>query len=553
MNPPRPPSRARLWLLIAVLATIWFSALDYRKLVRPDEGRYAEVAREMVASGDWVTPRLNDFKYFYKPALQYWATATAFTAFGEHEWTARLWSALTGFFGVLMTAWVGARLWGRATGIAAGSVTAGALLYALIGQVNTLDMGVTFFSCAGIFAFILAQLEARGAPAERRWMLAAWAALALAVMSKGLIGAVLPLATLVLYSLATRDLSPWRRMHWLAGVALFLAICAPWFVLVTLRNPEFFHFFFIHEHFERFLTKVHRREAPAWYFIPLLLGGIAPWTLLLFGAAWRAVRQREADGFKPRLFLILWCAFIFAFFSASSSKLPSYILPMFPALALLIADFATRLRGGTLALLCAPWIVAGVAATLAAPRVTAMASQEVPAHLYAAYAPWLLAATAVFTSGATLATLLAWRGRILMAIVCKGGAALLAAVIGLAGHDSLSPASSAYHLASRIAPEVRADVPFFSLEMYEQTLPFYLKRTVTLVQYRDEMGFGIDREPHKWAADYPEFARRWRAAPEAFAILHPGTQSKLDQLGLPYEIIARDTRRLVIKKPAPPR
>lgn len=553
MNPPRPPFPARLWLLIAVLAILWFGALDHRKLVRPDEGRYAEVAREMVASGDWVTPRLNDFKYFYKPALQYWATATAFSVFGINEWTARLWSALTGFCGVLLTGWMGAQLWGRATGVAAGSITAGALLYALIGQVNTLDMGVTFFSSAGIFAFMLAQREARGAPAERRWMLVAWAALALAVLSKGLIGAVLPLATLVLYSLARRDLSLWRRMHWLPGLALFAAICAPWFVLVTLRNPEFFHFFFIHEHFERFLTKVHRREAPAWYFIPLLLGGIAPWTLLLFGAAWRAVRQRQAEGFEPRLFLFVWCAFIFVFFSASSSKLPSYILPMFPAAALLIADFAMRLKGRTLAVLCAPWIIAGGAAMLAVQRVTGMASQEVPAHLYAAYMPWLLVATALFTSGAALATLLAWRGRVLAAIVCQGGAALLAAIIGLAGHDSLSPASSAYHLAKRIAPEVRADTPFYSLEMYEQTLPFYLGRTVTLVQYRDEMGFGIDREPHKWVADYVEFARRWRAAPEALAILHPGTQAKLDQLGLPYEIIARDTRRLVIRKPAPPR
>ncbi|MBL8357958.1 MAG: phospholipid carrier-dependent glycosyltransferase, partial [Delftia acidovorans] len=171
MNPPRPPFPARLWLLIAVLAILWFGALDHRKLVRPDEGRYAEVAREMVASGDWVTPRLNDFKYFYKPALQYWATATAFSVFGINEWTARLWSALTGFCGVLLTGWMGAQLWGRATGVAAGSITAGALLYALIGQVNTLDMGVTFFSSAGIFAFMLAQREARGAPAERRWML----------------------------------------------------------------------------------------------------------------------------------------------------------------------------------------------------------------------------------------------------------------------------------------------------------------------------------------------------------------------------------------------
>ena len=204
---------ARSLLLLLAFAAIWFSNLEYRKLVNPDEGRYAEIPREMVASGDWTTPRLNDIKYFEKPALQYWATAVAFTLFGEHQWTARLWSALTGFLGVLMVFFTGRRLFGEEAGWNAALVLASSLLWVLIGHVNTLDMGVSFFLSAAVCAFLLAQHDAAQARARRLWMLACWAALALAVLSKGLIGLVLPGAALALYFLVERD---WRlagRLH----------------------------------------------------------------------------------------------------------------------------------------------------------------------------------------------------------------------------------------------------------------------------------------------------------------------------------------------------
>ena len=194
-------------ILLVAFGLIWFSNLEYRKLVNPDEGRYAEIPREMVASGDWTTPRLNDIKYFEKPALQYWATAMAYTVFGEHQWTARLWSALTGFLGVLMVFFTGRRLFGATAGWYAALVLGSSLLWVLIGHVNTLDMGVSFFLSAAVCAFLLAQHDAADARARARWMLAAWAALALAVLSKGLIGLVLPGAALVLYIVIERD---WR-------------------------------------------------------------------------------------------------------------------------------------------------------------------------------------------------------------------------------------------------------------------------------------------------------------------------------------------------------
>src|SRR3954465_11540969 len=146
------------WLLrgslLLVALIIWFSNLDYRKLIKPDEGRYAEISREMTVTGDWVTPRLNGIKYFEKPPLQYWATAAAFTAFGEREWAARLWTGLTGFCGVLLAAFAARSLYGPTAGLLAGAMLAGSLMYFVMGHLNTLDMGLTALLEAALVAFL---------------------------------------------------------------------------------------------------------------------------------------------------------------------------------------------------------------------------------------------------------------------------------------------------------------------------------------------------------------------------------------------------------------
>lgn len=219
-------SRRALFVLLAVFTVAWFGTLEYRKLIKPDEGRYAEIAREMAVSGDFVTPRLNGIKYFEKPPLQYWATAAAFKAFGEQEWTARLWAGTTGFLCVLLVFFTGRRLFGRDAGLFAAAAAASSLLFLLIGHINTLDMGLTFFLQLALSGFLFAQQEATPERA-RGWMLVTWAALALAVLSKGLVSLVLPGAALAAYSLAGRDFSPWRHLHVARGLPLFLLVAAP--------------------------------------------------------------------------------------------------------------------------------------------------------------------------------------------------------------------------------------------------------------------------------------------------------------------------------------
>ncbi|HEX8963444.1 MAG TPA: glycosyltransferase family 39 protein [Rhodocyclaceae bacterium] len=543
---------SRRWIalatLLALFAAIWFGPLDYRKLVKPDEGRYAEIPREMVATGDWTTPRLNGIKYFEKPALQYWATAVAYEAFGEHHWTSRLWTALTGFLGVLATAFAATRLWGGAAGFAAAAVLASSLLYVLIGHINTLDMGVSFFLSTAVFAFVLAQRDGARPIERRNWMWAAWALLGGAMLSKGLIGLVLPGATLVGYTLWQRDWKLWTRLHLVSGLAILLAVSAPWFIAVSIDNPEFPHFFFIHEHFERFLTKVHGRYQPMWYFIPVLLGGIAPWLVGFLAMLARAPAQ-DAAHFQPRRFLLVWIAVVFGFFSVSDSKLVSYILPLFPALAALIGWHLARLAPRALAWQALPWIPLGLAGMALAPRVVGFASPEVPAELYENYVPWLVAACGCLAAGAAGAAILAARNRAAASIACLAAGGLLFAQLALNGHDSLSPSNSAYHIARQIAPQLSADAPFFSVNTYDQTLPFYLNRTMTMVIYKDELGFGIAQEPDKFIPDMAGFEKAWRAAPKAFALMSPDDYQRLKAQGLPMHLLAADTRRIIVSKP----
>jgi 4-amino-4-deoxy-L-arabinose transferase-like glycosyltransferase len=366
-----------------VLLVAWFSGIAVRKLQHPDEGRYAEIAREIAVSGNWVTPRLNGLKYFEKPPLQYWATAIAFNAFGVHEWTARLAPALAGILAVMIVGATAARLGGPTSGSTSGAyaalVLASCVRQLALSQLLTLDSVLSLWLAAALCAFLLAQRDELPLAVQRNWMLVAYAAAAGATLTKGLIGLVIPSATLVLYSLVTRDAGPWKRLHLLPGLTLYLALTVPWFLLVSRDNPEFAQFFFIHEHFGRFLTTEHHREGGWYYFVPLLLAGILPWLFVWLWTLRRSWRNAATafNGFSWPKFCLVWASFVFVFFSLSGSKLPSYILPMFPALALVLGWQLKELPPRSIALLVAP-----VAPILAALRRRGRGTRSVhPGHL----------------------------------------------------------------------------------------------------------------------------------------------------------------------------
>ena len=543
--------RAKVILASALLALAWFLGLGHRDLFQTDEGRYAEIPREMLASGDWVTPRLDAIKYFEKPPLQYWATAAAFSVFGESNATSRLWTALLGFLGILMTAFAGARLFDRRTGMFAAVILTGSIYYAIMGHFNTLDMGVTFFMCGSLFAFLLA-MDAPDTRRRRVWMYIAWGLAALATLSKGLEAVVLPGAVLLLYVALTRDWRRFGQLHVFGGLLIYLVIAAPWFVLVSLRNPEFPQFFFVHEHFQRFLTTVHHRVEPWWFFIPILLFGLfcfLPQSLRAFARLFRRGTYVVAMGrFNHTLFLWLWCGFVFVFFSLSDSKLGSYILPIFPALAVLVGRELTELRRRDAmwsALLC---IALALVALWQGPELQKR-SDGLPLELYQAFLPWLAGGVVLVLLLSLVGFLLAYFNRVTSALGLLAAGLFLGTQALAYGAQALSPVYSQRSLADQIAPYDDPAVPFYSLQDYPQSLPFYLNRTLIVAAYQGELEFENDQQAGKWISDLDAFASQWRSDKQALAVMPPETYDELQKQGLPMTVIGRDPQHVAVRKP----
>lgn len=530
------------WLAWLLLALAWFATAPWRPLFDPDEGRYAEIPREMTVSGDWLTPRFNDLKYFEKPPLQYWATAAAYEVFGVHEGSSRLWSTGLAFACLpLVFAWV-AWLFDVRRALTALLALGVSPYFALIGHINLLDAAFTFWLTAAVFAFTLAQSAPRAAPAERRWMLLAWGAAALAVLSKGIVVGVLAGGALILYTLIERDALTWRRLHVMPGLALFLLIAAPWFVLVTLRNPSFPGFFFVHEHFARFLTTVHQRVEPWWYFLPLLLGGALPWLLPCVRAcraAW-VEPARAPAAFRVRRFLLVYCALTLVFFSASGSKLAPYIMPMMPVLAALVGAAGpdpARLARGAARAGGALMLVAAVGLLIYSARRNSFVPQ-------AAYY-WAVAAAVAALAGVAIARLAARRE--LALVVASATVAALAWQCLLYEYAVIPPARSARDLVAAVRPSIGPRTALYSVGQYRETVSPYLARTLQLAGYEGELQFGLSEEPARRMST-PQFAARWSAGGDAVAFFDPGVWDRLRREGLPGRVLAADNNTVAVSR-----
>jgi 4-amino-4-deoxy-L-arabinose transferase-like glycosyltransferase len=546
-------NKTLVWTLFIAFAAVLLGVLRARTLVPPDEGRYAEMAREMFASGDWITTRLNGIKYFEKPPLQTWMNALTFELFGLGDWQARLWTGLCGLLGVGLTGYAGMRVFGARIGFYAALVLGSSLYWVICSQVNSVDMSLSAMMTIALCALLVAQRDDATPSEQRNWMLLCWAGMALSVLAKGLIGLVLPGGVLVFYTVFSRDWKIWTRLHPVKGLLLFFLIAAPWFVLVGLKNPEQPHFFFIHEHFDRFLKKEHHREA-AWYvFFVLLAVGSLPWIgVLVQSLILGARREQQPTRFKPRLMLLVWTAFIILFFTKSNSKLPGYIVPVFPAVAMLVAiylDVGTRRSR---------MLTAGLTALFGAgllgfvPFMLRLARHPGEDVLYAAYQPWVLAAGLVLLIGGALSMLYARQMQRDLTVLVLAIAGFAGTQLLLAGFEPIGKVRAGTNLMPALAaagatnPATRV----YSVGLYEQSLTFYLKRTVTLVDYWDEFSFGLEQQPQLSIPTIPAFVQQWRAEAAAgirsVAITRPEIAADLQRQGVPLRIVAADARRTVI-------
>ena len=541
---PRGATPAAISLGLALgVAALWLAFPGYRDLVEPDEGRYAEIPREMLASGDWILPRLDGFVYLEKPPLQYWATAASFAVFGVGNAAARAWPILAGLLAVVFAWRLGRRLFGVEAGPIAAGLLASGLLWFVLGHLLTLDMGLSAFLFLAVGSLAWAQTH-RGDPKRlARWMSLAWAALALAVLSKGPVALVLAGGTVLLYGFLARDLAIWRHLCLGRGLVLLLLIAAPWFVAVELRNPGSARFFFLHENFERFTTDVHRRVEPWWTYAVVVALGSLPWIRPFLAAIVRPRFERGAAGtFDAARLLWTFVVLTVVFFSLSHSKLVPYVLPVFPALALLAARRISE--GRKLAFEAALAVVLGATLAVLAFVPPPIDLSGSPPDVVAKCRPFVLGAAGAFALGGALVLARSLRG--IPGVAVLGVASMVAFQSLLLGFQELAPVRSAREIARAIDANVPKDAPVFAFARYDQPLPFYLGRTVEVVAYHGELEYGQALAPERDIPDIEAFLTRWKGADQAAAVMTEDEYDLLGSRGFPMRRVHSDPRRVVV-------
>jgi 4-amino-4-deoxy-L-arabinose transferase-like glycosyltransferase len=506
-----------LILLTLAIGLLLGYNLGNRALWQPDEGRYAEIPREMLVSGDLVTPRLNGVKYFEKPPLFYWLQVSAIKTFGLNEWALRMWPALLALIGCLATYVTGRRLYNRRTGLIGATVLATSLLYYQMGRIITLDMAVSVFLTIALFAFLLGTREPPGTR-RRLYLYTFYLLAALATLTKGLIGIVIPGMIIGTWILLLNRWRLLKEIHLPTGLALFLLVAAPWHVMVSNANPEFLNFYFIHEHFLRFTTKIHRRYEPVYFFVPVLIVGLLPWVAFLAQAMRFSLPPSwgERQEHKESLFLLLWVVLIFAFFSTSDSKLVPYILPLFPPMALLLGRYLGAAWDGepVRGLRTGFWIVLGLCTVVAAilfvmPREGAAYAKLVEYNQILSY--YFYAVAVIWAVGGALTFLLSWF-RFRLAFLALTGTTVAFLVALNAGLPLMDNRNSSKELAVTLRPFLAPETEVMSYHEYLQDLPVYLERRVTVVGYKGELAFGADNEDvDGWMIDEDAFWQRWQS------------------------------------------
>ncbi|MFA6413324.1 MAG: glycosyltransferase family 39 protein [Syntrophales bacterium] len=323
------------FVLFLIPLVLYVAVLSVMPLMEPDEARYALIPQYMNQVGDYITPHLKGVAYLEKPPLAYWATALFFKAFGENAFAARLFAGLCAWGCILLVYNMGCYFHDRKTGLYSAAVLSVSLLLFALGRINILDMPLTLFLCLAIWCGFRFFQSPR--MADKKWLYGFYGSCALAFLTKGVIGVVFPPAVIVLWLLWSRRWQDILRIFSPGGVLLFAIPVGAWLFMVQRANPDFLWFFFVHEHFLRYTTKIHERVEPFWYYLPVVLLGITPWwaylTQALMGlrrTGWRLFGKEEI-----RLFAV-WTGFILLFFSLSSSKLASYIAPVILPLAVLM-------------------------------------------------------------------------------------------------------------------------------------------------------------------------------------------------------------------------
>ncbi|CAN5237865.1 glycosyltransferase family 39 protein [soil metagenome] len=532
-----------LLILTALFVCIFGFMLGSRYLGVPDEARYSEIPREMVATADYVVPRLNGIVYFEKPVLFYWMQAAAINMFGYNEWALRLPTALMALLGCLLTYLAGRTLYDRRTGFLASIILSTALLYFAMAHIITLDMTVSVLLTGALFTFLLGIRSQPGAR-RRNYLLAMYVFAALATLTKGLIGILFPGMIIGAWILLTQQWRLLKSVYLGTGALLFLAITLPWHILVQKAHPGFFDFYFIKQHFLRYFTLAENRYQPIWWFVPVTLLGFFPWVAFLF----QAIKQSVPTGLKvlqnplsvaaTNSFLLLWVAIIFIFYSFSDSKLVPYILPIFPPMAILVARYLA-INWGNLASrglvigFTIPAVISSITAVvlLCAPKFIETADVNKLYYCIAALIVTLLTTTYI-------PLLLIRRRNVNLDATFKFKAALsilaagtvLSGWIANYGHEIFDD-RSIQPLVKALKPLVQKNTEVVSYGHYYQDLPAYLQQRVTVAKQNhadNELSYGMTLvDTSAWMIGLDTFWQRWQGPQPMFMITNKKRYEKM--------------------------
>lgn len=492
------------------ISLAYLGALSLSPLIPPDEARYAEIPREMLARGDFITPTLNYLEYFEKPPLHYWLTASALATLGQNEWAARLWPAVLSLLTILAVFCAGRFLYGR-SGLEAALVLAASPLWFAGAHLCHIDPIVASLLTGSLLSFLAFET----APGERSrlWLVAFYGCAALATLTKGLIGIVFPAAIVGLYLLFSRRLERLRDLGLAWGIPLYLAIAAPWFIAISLRDPGFLWFFFVHEHWLRYTSDIHGRDQGTGYLPLVLLASLLPFLPYVVSSAVRRAREAfrgRAEGPPVDLFLLIWAGFIVAFYAMSKSLLPLYLLPVIPPLALLIGrDVAERdaLRPGV----WDPthrWALGGVG--LLGVGVVGFALAGPQWLDDPGLTLWPYALPAVLGVIACGAPRLRSVGVAPFAAVGLGALAVSSGAF-LMGQQIACRDRSAVELARVIDRRAGPDDRVMHYSYYYEDVSFYTGRRSVLVEFEGELAFGRRHAPERrdWFWDSRRLLDAW--------------------------------------------
>lgn len=327
-----------IFLILLSFFLFFFPFSNNRPLWEPDEGMHAQVSKEILESGDWITPRFNGEKFFDKPILHYWLVSLSFLLFDVNEFAARLPAALLGLGGVIVVFYLGKYLYNRETGFLAGIILATTGIYLALSQSVVHDIGLSFLISFSLLCFYLFYLKGEG----RAYLFLFYLSMGFGVLAKGPLGFLLPMGIIIIFLLLIGEINQLKKLVAKQGIIIFLAISLPWYLLVIWKNPEFLSHFFYKQNLGRFLSPPDGDIHPGYYYIPLLAVSFIPWTYYLPNSLITQVATMVRSSDRERkagLFIILWFGLTFLFFSLAKAKQWPYLLPLYPALALMLGRF----------------------------------------------------------------------------------------------------------------------------------------------------------------------------------------------------------------------